>query len=1295
MKLTKKILLPFLCLFLNSIIFAQSSFKTLTNYTPLRYGKNGIKELPTRLLGLNLENKTLLERQLLENKEMTIAIPLLDNKEEITFIVHATKTMHEDLAAKYPDIHTFAGYNRTNPSEMLSLTFAQSGLWGTVQLASGNYYIEPDKNNSNYAILFAAKEDPRKPTLGANQDWCNVGHDHKDGVTEVLSPTFRDLPTAALPGDAYHPTGDNLLIYRAAMMMGAEACQSIAGGSKPTALAWLNNLVNSANNVLIRDVALKMELIANNDAIIFTLPSTLPLPTAPYNVASIPAGMQPFPSPPYNPTTTLLSYCMPTLNAYIGAANYDVGYLHNEGIGGGWAIVGALNFTDKGKGIGDADYEIFIHEFGHMGGSPHNIVSEGGIRTTFGGTIMGHRGNTRSSSGDQYSSHTMDYFTQSCYGGPNNAAQNIASGNTIPSLTVPTSGFYIPKSTPFKLTGTATDPDAGQTLTYTWEENDSSTVTFTHPNFPSNTGPLFWSVFPTTDGATRYFPDLSYLTTNTTNTGETMPFATRKLNFRCIVRDNFPTCGGANFKNVRFNVDGASGPFEVTSFNTSGTVITGNTTQTVTWNSNNTQNAPVSCSMVNIRLSNDGGLTYPTLLATVPNTGTANVLFPNTVGTTKRIMIEGVGNIFFDINNANFEIADAAIAALNTQISVTEKVIHTQTSTSVSLSCQAVGSFSGTAVVTLSGVPSGASATFPNGQNTITLTPNFTTTLTFSNLGSVARGRYPITITTTGGAIIKTTVFNLIKTGTAATTPGNALSLSSGAYATISNIEIPSENVTFSAWIKRDNVPYSDNETVFFFPNAPVTGSMPGFYIHDTDGDLRYHQSWWTVSNQAIVNNEWTFVAVVVTPSQATIYKNGVPAVISLGDNSQRPFSGVMNIGKQTSSWREFNGKIEEAKIWKRALTTQEIREQMHLTSHESAADSDLFSYYQFNQSSGACQDVIRSYDLTLQSGATYTASGAAVGTGAVTTQTVNSSGTTAFSNSELSINFGTAPSGDVVVTNLTNIVPNGTSATSNSTTSNYWIINNYGTTNTGLNASMAFSPASGFLQNTTASNYKLYKRPSTSVGTWDAPITATSVNVPTNKVVFSGINSFSQFLISSTSILPIRLLNFTATLLENSSTQLHWVTANEQNSKQFSVERSEDAIHFYRLEYIQARGNSNTEQRYTTTDANLSNGTHYYRLGLEDTDGHLDYSPTVSITKKGEQTLVAYPNPNYGHFTLRLADTWQRVEIYNALGQTVYTRNATGETLLDIALDQVATGIYWVNVWTEEGTISTQLILK
>ena len=112
-------------------------------------------------------------------------------------------------------------------------------------------------------------------------------------------------------------------------------------------------------------------------------------------------------------------------------------------------------------------------------------------------------------------------------------------------------------------------------------------------------------------------------------TGELMPqIGGRIMNFQVIVRDNRANTGGVNTATSQLTVDATSGPFAVTSPNTDVTYA-GNSTQTVTWNVNNTSILPVNAANVKISYSTDGGLTFPTvLLASTPNDGSQGCYHP-------------------------------------------------------------------------------------------------------------------------------------------------------------------------------------------------------------------------------------------------------------------------------------------------------------------------------------------------------------------------------------------------------------------------------------------------------------------------------------------------------------------------------------------------------------------------------------------------------------------------------------------------------------------------------------------
>ena len=72
----KSITILFVSLFFVSVLSAQTEISTVSqNYKPLRFGKNGLHELPNRYAVLDI-GKSNLERKLLEGKFMEVTLTL-------------------------------------------------------------------------------------------------------------------------------------------------------------------------------------------------------------------------------------------------------------------------------------------------------------------------------------------------------------------------------------------------------------------------------------------------------------------------------------------------------------------------------------------------------------------------------------------------------------------------------------------------------------------------------------------------------------------------------------------------------------------------------------------------------------------------------------------------------------------------------------------------------------------------------------------------------------------------------------------------------------------------------------------------------------------------------------------------------------------------------------------------------------------------------------------------------------------------------------------------------------------
>ena len=247
--------------------------------------------------------------------------------------------------------------------------------------------------------------------------------------------------------------------------------------------------------------------------------------------------------------------------------------------------------------------------------------------------------------------------------GTGNCAPQAANGNNPPLISGLTN-YTIPKGTAFVLTGSATDANAGASLTYCWEQTNAAAGT-NYPTTTQTTGPVYRSLNPTTSNK-RYFPNFtSVLAGNLTPTWEVTPNIGRTLNFALTVRDNQTPTGGQTARaNMTVTTVAAAGPFTVTSPAANASWNT-NSSQTITWNVAGTTANGINTANVNILLSTDNGVTFTTLLANTANDGSQVVTMPASAALNCRILVEAVGNVYYAVS-PNFSIGYVVTNTCNT-----------------------------------------------------------------------------------------------------------------------------------------------------------------------------------------------------------------------------------------------------------------------------------------------------------------------------------------------------------------------------------------------------------------------------------------------------------------------------------------------------------------------------------------------------------------------------------------------------------------------------------------------------
>ncbi len=617
------------------------------------------------------------------------------------FKVWENSNMEPGFQAQFPDIRAYVGKGVTDKGAVVNFSLSPQGIQTILFRTDGaTECIEAYDKNATAYVLFDASYSKK----GALNCSTTKGSSVLEEVNE-----FRLNQNIAKSDNAKYKT------LRLALSCTAEYAThfgaSINGTSADMALvlAAMNATMTRVNGVYEKDLAVHLNMIDNSTFIYYNAA------TDPYSaVVGADNNGNGFDDGMDNWNLELMN----TLHVVPGDALFDIGHLFGASGGGGNAgCIGCIcsNSTTttvdsfgitrpnsyKGSGItspsngqpsGDSfDIDFVAHEMGHQLGGNHSFTY--GFESTVaqtepgsGSTIMGYAGVTSY----DVQAHSDPIF---CYkniyqiqNNLNNKTCPISTTMTTNATPVVNAGldYTIPISTAFVLTGTASDADTGDVLTYLWEQNDvgtSSTVDASSFSISTKTaGPTFRTFKPSVN-TMRYFPQMGKIisgliavTTGTTSNWESVSSVARTLNFTFTARDNHAGGGQTKTDATKITVNATGGPFTVTSQAAVGISYMGTSQQTVTWNVANTTAAPFNTPTVDILVSTNVSTSLETFNATtptvqnatawttiasgVPNNGSYLVTLPDvpSTKTTCRFMVKAVGNVFLAVNAKNFTI---------------------------------------------------------------------------------------------------------------------------------------------------------------------------------------------------------------------------------------------------------------------------------------------------------------------------------------------------------------------------------------------------------------------------------------------------------------------------------------------------------------------------------------------------------------------------------------------------------------------------------------------------------------
>jgi len=506
----------------------QSALKSTVKKSPVLYfqlDESGFKQ-HLEALDAYKNNKNV------ASAGVSIKLPLLEGK-LVALEITETFVMAAELAVKYPDIKHWQVKGVDDPRIYGVIGFTTLGFHAMVFMPEGDtLFVQRDNEDQHSSVsvssLYAVVS--KRSSVADNHFSCDV-HSSSSPVVAIKDDLLSTNWSAR--------QARGLVTYRLAMAATGEYTTKLGG--KVNAMSEIAKTVARLNVLYSRDLALVFQLVANNDAIVFSNANTDPYS----NGGSI--RLLADENAWQRDASNRISGAG-VIDRFIGHANYDIGHVMSV-TRGGVAIVGGVCQVNPASGnhkagastgfanpTGENFHIDFVaHEIGHQLGATHTFNSSKGscversAATAYepgsGSSIMAYAGicspnNVQTHSDAAFhiaSIEQIDAYVRREQGSLCGIRE--VSTNNAPDILTITENLTVNANTVFTLTGSATDSD-GDELSYAWDQFDSGEASSINVDRGNNA--LFRSKLPSAL-ASRTFSSLA-----TTN---------RDITFKFVVRD--------------------------------------------------------------------------------------------------------------------------------------------------------------------------------------------------------------------------------------------------------------------------------------------------------------------------------------------------------------------------------------------------------------------------------------------------------------------------------------------------------------------------------------------------------------------------------------------------------------------------------------------------------------------------------------------------------------------------------------------------------------------------------------